>query len=102
MPGIELNDETVLGCACKDSQGGRKRIETHKQATEAHKKSDIESLFAAYSTAVVDRSELENALLRTAALMGEKKRSQIGPIDAIRDIALEAIALARDVAIKDQ
>lgn len=95
-----LSAETVVGSSHTDSQKGQERRDAHRAALDAQEKGDLDGMFAAYRTAVEERAETEEIWLRTMALFRKGDRPEISPIEAIRDVALAAIQLAKDVALK--
>ena len=64
-------------------------------------KLDLDRLFSAYRSAVEERTEIESLWMTSMGhFVGDaKKKLDIGPVEAIRDVALAAIALAEKVAL---
>lgn len=102
----DLNNKQILGASHELSENGKQRLATFQNATTAREAADIESLYAAYEQTVIDRTKLEQLLLESMGMV-MKKPLEVGGshgdgITAVRDVALAAINLARDVALKGQ
>lgn len=100
---MEATDRSVIGSAQQASVAANERKAVHASALAGLEAADSKAVFAAYESAVKDRADLEEALLRTCTLLSNKPTELLleSPIRAIRDIALAAIQLARDVALKE-
>lgn len=98
-----MAESTVLGQAEHNSPAGQKRRDTHKLACDAKAKADIAGLFAAYRQSVEERAEFEEMWIKTACVLTDKdRRPRLEPVEAMRDVAIAAIDLARDVAMGDR
>ena len=96
-----VDEKTMLGMAEAESPQGKDRTEVHRKALGAKESADLEQLFSAYETAVTDRAAIEQSWCVMSKMLFEKGR---GPspeqtaINAIRDVALAAIELAKTVS----
>lgn len=102
--GDPLSIDIVTGECSANSRAGQKRQETHRLALRAREKDDAVVMFKAYRIAVEQRAEMEGVWLRALEAMGgiapAPAAATVGPAEAIRDVALAAIKLATDVALK--
>ena len=94
-----LTKEQIVGVADAGSPKGQERLAIHRKALDAQSRQDLDGMFAAYQRAVVDRAEFEELWAKAACSLGNKI-GETCPVAAIRDVALAAIGLARDVALK--
>ena len=96
-----IDEKTIFGIADAKSQQGKTRAEVHRKAVGAKGTADLAQLFSAYENAVEDRAEIENALHVTNKLLLEKHKvtPEQTAIEAIRDVALAAIELAKSISM---
>lgn len=105
-----MKEETVIGVSQPNSPSANERMASFSKAKDARDAVNIEALYAAYEEAVTDRSKMEKTLMDVVGIglrnPAEIKLSDIpyknDAVAAIRDVALAAINLARDVALKGQ
>ncbi|GAF73204.1 unnamed protein product [marine sediment metagenome] len=100
-----LDTKTVVGECDENSKKGQARRDTHRAALDAQEKGELDGMFAAYRTAVEQRAEAESLWLKALSALGDvstKELTQANPVEAIRDVALAAIQLAKDVALSNQ
>ena len=96
-----LSRDVVLGQCESGSSKGQERIVNHTKALDAKDKADLDGMFVAYQAAVEDRSKIEEMWMQAYGMTQQKNKSTIDGthVTAIRDVALAAIELARDVAV---
>ena len=98
MTDTGLSEEQVVGLCQPDSPAGQRRRDIHKKACNAKDAVDVESMFAAYREAIEERGEYEEMWAK-ASLCVSKTPLPERPTEAIKEVALAAIQLARDVAL---
>lgn len=100
-----MNTEKVVGIAGTSSGKGKDRMKQHEMAIAAKNAGELAGVYEAYEKAVEDRAEVEEALMKVVHLGNGDYRQTINsgePIRAIRDVALAAIELAKQVALSKQ
>lgn len=95
-----MKQEVVTGRADPESICGRERLAEHSRALDAVDKGDLKRMFASYQLAVEERAKAEELFLTAAGMQAGEPPRDVGPVVAIRDVALAAISLAETVAIE--
>ena len=100
-----MDKQKVIADASETSEYAKRRLAVDSAADEARSKADIEGLYNAYQKSIEDRAEMEHALMVSVGCFAGKdgQYDRIGMVQAVkamRDVALDAIALAREIAMK--
>lgn len=96
-----MDRKKLLGAAHPDSPVGKKILEAQTAAESAREKMDVEALYSAYEKAIEQRAEMEEVLLGAVGIWagkGDALPNDMHAVKAMRDVALAAIELAKEVS----
>lgn len=101
-----MNKEKIIGISEEGSKSANERFENYNEAKTALEKGQVEALFASYEKAIEDRAKVEESLMRAIGLIGGDKAMQVGnekpdglnAVNAMKEVALAAIDLAKTFA----
>lgn len=101
---IDLTEEEILGPATAlESPRGQEVLKDYGLAKEALAKADAAELFVLYQKALKERNEVIGAMeILVKHMLGSKDEARTtdpNAIAAIREVALQTIAFAREVGI---